>query len=234
MATGTGTSIYLGRDAGCGHAQAPLGSHFPNRLLESRRRLGAAQTSVVAICYLLGVSTQRMENGGWRPWDYPALASQVSENGPRSPPERLNREIRRNIDVVGISRPRRPDPSHRQCPCRAARPIGQRAPIHWPRRSSRRYRALVSDRQEVRLIDEVEQSIGTGDRDPLAIYACTLTSILHPAYLCHRPRCASGQLQVVPSAPEVTDAYTGRLKPQTTNIHRRGYSAVVTTSWHGA
>ena len=37
------------------------GSYFPDWLLERRRRAEAAMTSVVANCYLLGVSTRRME-----------------------------------------------------------------------------------------------------------------------------------------------------------------------------
>lgn len=37
------------------------GSYFPDWLLECRRRAEAALTSVVATCYLLGVSTRRME-----------------------------------------------------------------------------------------------------------------------------------------------------------------------------
>jgi putative transposase len=37
------------------------GSYFPDWLLERRRRAEAALTSVVAACYLLGVSTRRME-----------------------------------------------------------------------------------------------------------------------------------------------------------------------------
>ena len=36
------------------------GTYFPEWLLERRRRAGAALTSVVATCYLLGVSTRRM------------------------------------------------------------------------------------------------------------------------------------------------------------------------------
>ena len=35
------------------------GSYFPDWLLERRRRAEAALTSVVATCYLLGVSTRR-------------------------------------------------------------------------------------------------------------------------------------------------------------------------------
>src|SRR5690242_20650848 len=37
------------------------GSYFPDWLLERQRRAEAALTSVVATCYLLGVSTRRME-----------------------------------------------------------------------------------------------------------------------------------------------------------------------------
>ncbi|GAB3288744.1 hypothetical protein GCM10027563_24890 [Parasphingorhabdus pacifica] len=39
----------------------PSGSYFPDWPLERRRRAEAALTSVVATCYLLGVSTRRME-----------------------------------------------------------------------------------------------------------------------------------------------------------------------------
>src|SRR4051812_7053656 len=38
------------------------GSYFPDWLLERRRRAERALTTVVATCYLLGVSTRRMEN----------------------------------------------------------------------------------------------------------------------------------------------------------------------------
>ncbi|MDF3313860.1 transposase, partial [Rhodococcus sp. T2V] len=37
------------------------GSYFPDWLLERRKRAEKALTSVVATCYLLGVSTRRME-----------------------------------------------------------------------------------------------------------------------------------------------------------------------------
>ena len=37
------------------------GSYFPEWLLQRRRRAEAALTSVVATCYLLGVSTRRMD-----------------------------------------------------------------------------------------------------------------------------------------------------------------------------
>jgi putative transposase len=37
------------------------GTYFPDWLLEHRRRAEAALTLVMATCYLLGVSTRRME-----------------------------------------------------------------------------------------------------------------------------------------------------------------------------
>ncbi|NYI40517.1 transposase-like protein [Demequina lutea] len=42
-------------------SQLRTGTYFPDWLLERRRRAEAALTSVVATCYLLGVSTRRME-----------------------------------------------------------------------------------------------------------------------------------------------------------------------------
>jgi putative transposase len=54
------------------------GSYFPDWLLERRRRAERALTTVVATCYLLGVSTRRMEPG--RVVGIPRLSkSQVSE-----------------------------------------------------------------------------------------------------------------------------------------------------------
>ena len=44
------------RSRSCG-----VGSYFPDWLLERRRRAESALMSVVATCYLLGVSTWRME-----------------------------------------------------------------------------------------------------------------------------------------------------------------------------
>jgi putative transposase len=41
------------------------GSYFPDWQLERRRRAERALTTVVATCYLLGVSTRRMEAGRW-------------------------------------------------------------------------------------------------------------------------------------------------------------------------
>jgi hypothetical protein len=44
-----------------GIPKLPAGSYFPDWLLERRRRAERALTTVVATCYLLGVSTRRME-----------------------------------------------------------------------------------------------------------------------------------------------------------------------------
>ena len=60
MATGPGTSTpgparWRSRSPSCGRA------YFPDWLLERRRRAERALTTVVATCYLLGVSTRRME-----------------------------------------------------------------------------------------------------------------------------------------------------------------------------
>ena len=49
------------------------GSYFPDWLLERRRRAERALTTVVATCYLLGVSTRRMEKLVETPRDHPAL-----------------------------------------------------------------------------------------------------------------------------------------------------------------
>ena len=61
-ATGTGTATWTpGSDFGCRDPEAAGGSFFPDWLLERRRRTEQALTSVVATCYLLGVSTRRMD-----------------------------------------------------------------------------------------------------------------------------------------------------------------------------
>ena len=44
-----------------GDPEAAAGSYFPDWLLERRKRAERALTTVVATCYLLGVSTRRME-----------------------------------------------------------------------------------------------------------------------------------------------------------------------------
>ncbi len=62
-ATATGTRDFDTR-AGTMEVAIPKlreGSYFPDWLLERRRRAERALTTVVATCYLLGVSTRRME-----------------------------------------------------------------------------------------------------------------------------------------------------------------------------
>jgi putative transposase len=59
---------YRHRDTRVGTMDVALpklreGSYFPDWLLQRRRRAEAALTSVVATCYLLGVSP-----GGWTAW----------------------------------------------------------------------------------------------------------------------------------------------------------------------
>ncbi len=60
-ATGTGTSTPGPGRWTLSIPRLRPGSYFPDWLLERRRRAEAALTSVVATCYLLGVSTRRME-----------------------------------------------------------------------------------------------------------------------------------------------------------------------------
>jgi putative transposase len=60
--TGTGSGISTpGSAPWRWRSRRRAGSYFPDWLLERRRRAEAALTSVVATCYLLGVSTRRME-----------------------------------------------------------------------------------------------------------------------------------------------------------------------------
>ncbi len=60
------------------------GSYFPDWLLERRRRAEAALTSVVATCYLLGVSTRRMEKLVGSLGITRLSKSQVSRDGQRA------------------------------------------------------------------------------------------------------------------------------------------------------
>ena len=53
------------------------GSYFPDWLLERRRRAEAALTSVVATCYLLGVSTRRRRSW-WSPSGSPGCRDRRS------------------------------------------------------------------------------------------------------------------------------------------------------------
>ena len=55
------------------------GSYFPDWLLERRKRAERALTSVVATCYLLGVSTRRMDKLVQSLWITTLSKSQVSE-----------------------------------------------------------------------------------------------------------------------------------------------------------
>ena len=59
-ATATGTGIRHSA-AGRGDTQAALRQLLPGLVLQCRKRAEPALTSVVATCYLLGVSTRRME-----------------------------------------------------------------------------------------------------------------------------------------------------------------------------
>ena len=60
------------------------GSYFPDWLLERRRRAEAALTSVVATCYLLGVSHPPDGKAGRVPGDHPAVAVAGQRDGPGS------------------------------------------------------------------------------------------------------------------------------------------------------
>ena len=59
------------------------GSYFPEWLLERRRRAEAALTSVVATCYLLGVSTRRMDRLV-QSLGITGLSSHSQRDGPRA------------------------------------------------------------------------------------------------------------------------------------------------------
>ena len=60
------------------------GSYFPEWLLQRRKRAERALTSVVATCYLLGVSTRRMDKLVQSLGITTLSKSQVSERWPRS------------------------------------------------------------------------------------------------------------------------------------------------------
>ena len=60
-ATGTATSTPGPAPSTWRSRSCAQGSYFPDWLLERRSRAEAALTTVVATCYLLGVSTRRME-----------------------------------------------------------------------------------------------------------------------------------------------------------------------------
>jgi len=55
------------------------GTYFPDWLLERRRRSEVALTSVIATCYVLGVSTRRLEKLAWALGITKLSKSQISE-----------------------------------------------------------------------------------------------------------------------------------------------------------
>ena len=57
----SGSGRHPGRHYGARDPKLRSGSYFPDWLLEHRKRAERALTTVVATCYLLGVSTRRME-----------------------------------------------------------------------------------------------------------------------------------------------------------------------------
>ena len=110
------------------------GSYFPDWLLERRRRAERALTTVVATCYLLGVSTRRMEKLVESLGITRLSKSQVSRDGPR--PRRPGRGVphppagRRPVHVRRRRRPGAQGPR--------GRPGGQRARPGRHRRQRRR------------------------------------------------------------------------------------------------
>jgi len=59
------------------------GTYFPDWLLERRRRSEVALTSVIATCYVLGVSTRRLEKLAWALGITKLSKSQISQDGPQ-------------------------------------------------------------------------------------------------------------------------------------------------------
>ena len=60
------------------------GSYFPEWLLERRKRAKSASITVVADCYLAGVSTKRMDN---KSKDSQPAATTGADSGPRPRPQ---------------------------------------------------------------------------------------------------------------------------------------------------
>jgi len=59
------------------------GTYFPDWLPERRRRSEVALTSVIATCYVLGVSTRRLEKLAWALGITKLSKSQISQDGPQ-------------------------------------------------------------------------------------------------------------------------------------------------------
>ena len=123
-ATGTGSSTpaparWRWRSRSCGQ-----GSYFPDWLLERRRRAERALTTVVATCYLLGVSTRRMEKLVESLGITRLSKSQVSRDGRATSTRRSRSSATRPLDAgpVHVRRRRR---AGAQGP--RGRPGGQRA-----------------------------------------------------------------------------------------------------------
>lgn len=74
------------------------GSYFPDWLLERRKRAEKALTSVVATCYLLGVSTRRMENL------VEAFRSRPLKRRARSPASLAHRQLGIHRSLVAMVR----------------------------------------------------------------------------------------------------------------------------------
>jgi putative transposase len=93
---GTNSSRWEQSDTRAGTLEVAIpklrsGSYFPDWLLERRRRAEAALTSVVATCYLLGVSTRRMEKLVETPRHHPTV--QVADEQDGRGPGRARRLI---------------------------------------------------------------------------------------------------------------------------------------------